>query len=91
MISSIRHKSLRRFHWEGNSSSIPPSHAERLHRILTRLDEANKPADMAYPGSGLHVLKGELGYWALSVSGNWRIIFRFKGSDVSDVGYLDYH
>jgi len=30
-------------------------------------------------------------YWSLSVSGNWRIIFRFIGSDIELVDYLDYH
>jgi toxin HigB-1 len=31
------------------------------------------------------------GTWAVSVSGNWRITFRFSGSDVTDVDYEDYH
>lgn len=40
----------------------------------------------------LHALKGELaGFWSVSVSGNWRIIFRFIGADVELVDYLDYH
>jgi len=25
------------------------------------------------------------------VSGNWRVIFRFVGSDIELVDYLDYH
>ncbi|WP_443094454.1 type II toxin-antitoxin system RelE/ParE family toxin [Phyllobacterium sp. CCNWLW109] len=34
--------------------------------------------------------KGSLeGFWSISVSGNWRIIFRFN--DVELVDYLDYH
>jgi proteic killer suppression protein len=40
----------------------------------------------------LHPLKGELTeYGSLSVSGNWRIIFCFIGSDIELVDYLDYH
>ena len=31
------------------------------------------------------------GFYAVSVSGNWRITFRFVGKDVFDVDYLDYH
>ncbi|MBZ5876657.1 hypothetical protein [Chromohalobacter israelensis] len=27
----------------------------------------------------------------MTVSGNWRIIFRFNGPDVELVDYLDYH
>ena len=40
----------------------------------------------------LHPLKGELaGFWSVSVSGNWRVIFRFIETDVELVDYLDYH
>ena len=47
---------------------------------------------MNLPGFLLHRLKGELrGYYAVSVSGNWRVTFRFKDGDVMDVNYLDYH
>jgi plasmid maintenance system killer protein len=31
------------------------------------------------------------GYWFVSVSGNWRLIFRFQGPDAELVDYLDYH
>lgn len=48
--------------------------------------------DLDIPGWRLHPLKGELdGYWSLGVSGNWRVIFRFIGSDIELVDYLDYH
>jgi hypothetical protein len=36
---------------------------------------------MDLPGWKLHSLKGKLkGFWSVWVSGNWRIVFRFKGS-----------
>jgi proteic killer suppression protein len=39
----------------------------------------------------LHLLKGELAeFWSVSVSGNWRVIFRFVTADVELVDYLDY-
>ena len=47
---------------------------------------------MRVPGLRLHALKGDLkGYWALTVKANWRILFRFEGSDVHDVELIDYH
>ena len=47
---------------------------------------------MALPGLDLHPLKGDRrGTWAVRVSGNWRVTFRFRGPDVEDVGYEDYH
>lgn len=29
--------------------------------------------------------------WAVRVSANWRVTFRFEGPDVTDVDYEDYH
>ncbi len=47
---------------------------------------------MNLPGFGLHELKGrEKGLWSVSVSGNWRVVFRFEGNDAVSVDYLDYH
>ncbi len=47
---------------------------------------------MDLPGFRLHPLKGDLaGYWAVTVSGNWRIVFRFAGTDATDVDLVDYH
>jgi len=47
---------------------------------------------MNLPGLGLHPLKGSLkGFWAVMVSGNWRVIFRFENGNAIDVDYLDYH
>jgi toxin HigB-1 len=48
--------------------------------------------DMALPGYRLHPLKGELaGFWSVTLSGNWRIIFRFEDGSVFDVDLIDYH
>ena len=47
---------------------------------------------MNLPGLRLHPLKGRLkGLWAMDVSGNWRVVFRFAGKDAVDVDYIDYH
>jgi len=31
------------------------------------------------------------GFWSVWVSGNWRIIFRFRGTEAADVDLVDYH
>ena len=37
-------------------------------------------------------LKGDLkGFWSVSVSGNWRVVFRFEKGDAFDVDLIDYH
>ena len=57
-----------------------------------RLNAAAVVGDMDYPGSGLHPLKGDLmGHWAVKVSGNWRLVFRFENGDAFVVDCADYH
>ncbi len=47
---------------------------------------------MDAPGWGFHKLRGDLkDFYAVKVSGNWRVIFRFEDGDAYDVDYLDYH
>ena len=47
---------------------------------------------MNFPGSNLHNLTGDFGkFWAVSISGNWRIIFIFEDGDAFNVDYIDYH
>jgi proteic killer suppression protein len=45
-------------------------------------------------GWKLHPLKGGLkGFWSLSVTGNWRLIFRYDedANAASDIDLIDYH
>ena len=67
-------------------------HVGKLLRILTALDQSSGPDGMDVPGFRLHPLKGRLqGNYAVSVSANWRVTFRFEDGDAVDVNYLDYH
>jgi toxin HigB-1 len=92
VIRGFKYKGLARFFETGSKSSVKPEHAERLRLILARLSAATSPKDMALPGLKLHQLKGERkGTWAVRVSGNWRITFRFVAKDAEDVDYEDYH
>lgn len=92
MIKSFRHKGLEAFYSSGTTKGIQANHAPKLTRILGLLDVAAVPQDLDLPSFRLHPLKGDLkGYWAMTVSGNWRITFRFIGTDVELVDYLDYH
>ncbi len=92
MIKSFQHKGLRLFYETGSTRGIRADHGKRLARMLQFMDRAQVANDLDIPGWRLHPLKGELdGYWSLGVSGNWRVIFRFIGSDIELVDYLDYH
>lgn len=92
MIRSFAHKGLERFYRTGSVAGIQPEHARRLRLILSNLDQAMEPGDMDLPGLRLHPLKGDReGIWAVQVSGNWRVTFRFNGHEAEIVNYEDYH
>ncbi len=91
-ILRFRHKGLERYFLTGSRAGIQAKHAGKLRLILGRLNVAAAPRDMGLPGLGLHPQKGDRrGIWAVGVSGNWRVTFRFSGPDVEDVDYEDYH
>jgi proteic killer suppression protein len=86
VIRGFRHKGLARFFETGSKAGLQPQHAERLRLILGRLNAAAGPQDMALPGLALHQLTGNRkGTWAVSVSGNWRVTFKFIGKDADAV------
>lgn len=92
MIRSFRHRGLQHFFETGSKAGIQPRHANRLRLQLSRLDAARGPEDMDIGGWRLHGLKGDLvSHWSVRVDANWRLTFRFSGTDVEVVDYLDYH
>lgn len=92
MIKSFRHKGLEAFYAKGTKAGIQAHHANKLRLQLFALNRAATPEDLTAPGWRLHPLTGDLiGYWSITVNGNWRLIFRFVGNDVELVDYLDYH
>jgi toxin HigB-1 len=92
MIQSIRHKGLRLYYETGYGSKLPRQQLAKIGRVLTVLDAVSSENDIKTLGSGIHNLKGSYrGFWALAITGNYRIIFRFGSPDIFDVDYLDYH
>ncbi len=92
MIASWKHKGLKRFFETGNTSGIQANHAKRLKQQLAFLNAATKAEDLNLPGYGFHSLKGKFqNYYAISVSGSWRLIFMFEHGEAVLVDYLNYH
>jgi len=92
VIRSFRHKGLERFFTTGSKAGIQAKHGNRLRLILGRLNVCSEPRDIDLPGLDLHRLKGaRQDIYAVSVSGNWRITFKFIDKNVEDVNYEDYH
>ena len=93
MIRNFRHRGLERLFVNDDVRGVPAASAPKIKRLLFALANATEVSEMTlFPGWHLHPLKGNLrGFWSLTVTGNWRIIFRFKDGEVSDVDLVDYH
>jgi proteic killer suppression protein len=67
-------------------------YATRLRELLTALNAATGPKDLSRPSWRMHGLSGDrAGFHAVAVQANWRLAFRFVGTDVELLDYLDYH
>ena len=92
MILSFKHRGLRALYNGRTGRRVAAGHVQKLRDILAILDRSRGPQDVDIPGLRLHGLKGNLkGHYAVWVSGNWRVTFRFEDGHVADVDYTDYH
>jgi toxin HigB-1 len=92
MIANIKHKGLAALYYDDRTKGVKQSLVKRLRQILALLATAITVEDMNLPGLKLHQLKGDLtGFYAVSVSGNWRVIFRFEEGQATEVDLIDYH
>jgi proteic killer suppression protein len=63
--------------------------ADKLRKLLFALETAGR-----FPGWKLHPLRcGLKGFWSLTVTGNWRLTFRYdeEANTASDIDLIDYH
>ena len=83
---------MQNFFENGIKKGIQTKHTEKLADILDLLDAADTIQVMNFPGSSLHKLNPKKdNIWAVSVSGNWRIVFKYENGDAHIVNYTDYH
>jgi proteic killer suppression protein len=94
-LSGFRHKGLSRLYQEDDARMLSASHVDKLRKILFAMDAARNLEQLRrFPGWRLHALKGGMaGYWSLTVSGNWRLVFRYDESvnAASEIDLIDYH
>lgn len=95
-IESIKHKGLKLLFTKGDESKVQQQLLPKIKRLLVVIDTLEKvPEDLEnLPGLKPHKLKGDLSeYWSMTVSGNYRIIFKFDNDNRSatDVDLVDYH
>jgi len=91
----FRHKGLRALHDDDSAKGVPGATADKLRKLLFAIETADSLDQLGrFPGWKLHPLKGGLkGFWSLTVSGNWRLIFTYdeKTNTADDIDLIDYH
>ena len=91
----FRHKGLKQIHDGGSAKGVPTAMVDKLNKLLLALEAAENLEQLArFPGWKVHPLKGDLkGFWSLTVTGNWWLIFRYEETtdSASDIDLIDYH
>ena len=92
MIGSFKDGQLKRFWQTGSMKGISPADVNRIQDLLSAIDAATKPGDLAPLGIGFHPLKGDRkGQYAVTIRANWRIVFEWQDSQAVRVRQEDYH
>ena len=65
----------------------------RARRKLDDINHARHHSDLRVPTSNnFHALRGDrAGQWAIAINDQYRICFRWEGTDAFDVEITDYH
>jgi len=94
-FGQFRHKGLKALHDDGNAKGVPPGMADKLRKLLFAIETADGLQQVGrFPGWRLHPLRGDLkDFWSLTVSGNWRLIFRYneRTNTADELDLVDYH
>ena len=92
MIVSFRNRDTRLFAETGRSKFRGLDESKARAR-LSALQAATSLASLSPLASvGLHKLTGNRrGYWAMTINGPWRLVFKFEDGHAQDVEIVDYH
>ena len=96
MIESIKGKTTQDI-FDGLSSKaarkVPSELHERARDLLDAINSIARVEDLKSPPSNrLHKLKGNFkDFWSVSINDQWRIIFKWKNGNATEVEITDYH
>jgi proteic killer suppression protein len=93
MIRNFKQSWLEVFWDTGRHKKVPTHLKDRVLRKLDIMNSAKEICDLSSPPSNhLHSLHGDReGQWAISVSGQWRLCFKFDDGDVFNIELVQYH
>lgn len=75
------------------SRKLPREIQERAYHKAVAIHEAESLENLRNPpGNRLELLRGALdGFHSIRINNQWRVIFRWAGSDAAEVKITDYH
>ena len=93
MIRSFQSKALKLLWCKDDDSKLPKEVITKIRQMLQVIDQARVvPHDFAaFMSWRIHPMQGVDNYWSLTVTGNWRVVFRFENGEAYDLDYMDYH
>ncbi len=93
MIKSFACRETEKVFHRGRVRKLPREIQPRALMRLMQIDAAVRIEDLRLPPSNrLEPPKGNRkGPWSIRINDQWRICFRFEGSDAFDVEIVDYH
>ena len=93
MIRSFRDDESEKVFLRERSRRLPPDVQRISQRKLALLDAADSLQDLRVPpGNRLERLSGSReGQYSIRVNDQWRVCFRWSGTDAHDVEITDYH
>jgi proteic killer suppression protein len=92
-IKNFKHKGLKKFFYEDDTSKLNPNHIEALGYILDAIDSSHHPADLKalYPHKFGEKVGSGKGVYSIKVNGPYRVTFQIESDGAILLDYLNYH
>jgi proteic killer suppression protein len=94
-IRNVKHKGLKNFIEKNDAKGLPADRLKKIRQVLGFLLDMEAIEELFDPPKfKAHLLTGDrANTYSLSVSGNWRITFRYDAAEneLYDMDYEDYH
>ena len=93
MIKTFNNDEIQKIYQRQRSRKLPSDIQQVALRKLRMINNAVTIVDLRVPPANqLEKLTGNrAGQWSIRINDQWRVCFRWEGSDAYDVEIVDYH
>lgn len=93
MIRTFKDEETRKIYQRQRSRKLPSDIQQVALRKLRMINNAINTNDLRVPPANrLEKLSGNReGQWSIRINDQWRVCFKWQGSDAYDVEIVDYH